>query len=119
MFEDVAGDRPGIRATIAAMLRRRGIDGVEKRYHRRRTEPLLVSLPLLPLCRPVGGLGFSSLLEPPSLQSDGHLGGQDMAPQLLGALSGDSVTEMSGGSSVALDKESLVGQPGPVVLIQA
>lgn len=80
MVEDVAGDRPDIRVVIVAMLRRRGFDGVEKRYHLRRTEPLLVSLPLLPLRRLVGGLGFSSLLEPPPLQSDGHLGGQDMAP---------------------------------------
>ena len=78
-----------------------------------------MSLPLLPLRRPAGRLGLSSLLEPPLLQSDAHLRGQEMAPQLLGALSSDNVAEMSGGSSVALDKESLVGQPGPVVLIQA
>lgn len=78
-----------------------------------------MSLPLLPLRRPAGRLGLSSLLEPPLLQSDGHLRGQDMAPQLLGALCSDNVAEMSGGSSVALDKESLVRQPGPVVLIQA
>jgi len=78
-----------------------------------------MSLPLLPLCRPRGRLGLSSLLEPPLLQSDGHLCGQDMAPQLLGALCSDSVTETGGGSSVALDKESLIGQPGPVVLVQA
>ena len=78
-----------------------------------------MSLPFLPLRRPAGRLCCSSLLESPPLQSDGHLRGEDMAPQLLGALCSDSVTEMSGGTSVALDKESLVGQPGPVLLIQA
>ena len=78
-----------------------------------------MSLPLLPLRRPAGCVSFSSLLEPPPLQLDGHLRGQDMAPQLLGALGSDRVAEMSGGSSVALGQESLVGQPGPVVLFQA
>ena len=77
-----------------------------------------MSLPFLPLRRPAGRLSCSSLLEPSPLQSDGHLCGEDMAPQLLGALRGDGVAEVSGGSSVALDQESLVGQPGPVVLVQ-